>query len=139
MIGRQRRSSSIPSLIQEFRDTEAPNAGKSDSGKGRIMAISATDALPISTAAESAFALRSRRRHVSPQAARAQRLLGRAIEYLANEFLNDIVPPSAQNGRFQAVQMLMALSRKVYSECPEASQSSSFRERCRLVLTSCRH
>lgn len=102
------------------------------------MAITATDAFPISTsnAADSAFASRSRRRSISPQAARAQRLLGHAIEYLANEFLNDIIPPSAKNERLQAVQMLMALNRKIYSECPEATQSLSFRERCRLFLTS---
>ena len=76
------------------------------------------------------------RRRVPHQSARALRLLGHAIEYVANEFLQDNVPPSSMNPRLQAIRLLMALNREVYSECPEASAEPSFGERCRRLLRS---
>jgi hypothetical protein len=88
------------------------------------MAATLTDRFPIpeSSASDSAFAPGIRRR-IPRQAARAIRLLGHAAEYLANEFLHDTVPPSVNNPRLQAVELLMALNRDVYSECPKAQPS----------------
>jgi hypothetical protein len=72
-----------------------------------------------------------RRRQLSLRAARATRILSHAIEYLANEFLRDTLRPAAQAGRIQAFQLLMALNRQVYAECPELQ---TLRERCRHLL-----
>ena len=99
------------------------------------MAISTNHGFAISASglADPTFARHSRRR-ISPQASRAIRLLGHAIEYLANEFLHDSHPPNAQKERLQAVRMLMALNSEVYSECPEMPEAPSFQERCRQFL-----
>ena len=59
------------------------------------------------------------RRFVSFQARRALRTLRHAIEYVAGEFLHDSVPPSIQNPRLQAVQLLIELQGDVYADCPE--------------------
>jgi hypothetical protein len=60
-----------------------------------------------------------RRKMVAGKSKRALRILAGAIEYTANEFLREAAPPGPGNGRFEAVQLLMALNRKVYSECPD--------------------
>lgn len=100
------------------------------------MAATATNSFSIqaSSCADAPVASRARSRRISPQAGRALRILSHAIEYVANEFLNDVVPPSNHNDRLQAVQLLMALNREVYSECPEAEEVPTFRERCRQFL-----
>lgn len=54
-----------------------------------------------------------RRAHTSR---RAHRILAHAIEYVANQFLQDSIPPGPRNSRLQAVQLLMALDLRVYSE-----------------------
>jgi hypothetical protein len=74
------------------------------------------------------------RRVVSPEAARALKMLGHAIEYLANEFLQDSIPPTQDNARLQAVRLLMALNREIYFECPMQAVTLSFRERCRAIF-----
>jgi hypothetical protein len=61
----------------------------------------------------------NRRRRIDPQAGRALEILGHAIEYLADEFVREGGSFSADNGRLQAVQLLMALNRQIYFECPE--------------------
>jgi hypothetical protein len=71
------------------------------------------------------------RRRLSPRAARASAWLGHAIEYLANEIIHDQLRPAAQNGRLEAVQLLMAVNRSVYLECPE---EPTLAERCRRFL-----
>lgn len=58
------------------------------------------------------------------------RTIGRVIEYVANEFLHDEIPPGPQNPRLQAVELLMGLSRQIYLECPEMPPRPSLRERC---------
>jgi hypothetical protein len=45
--------------------------------------------------------------------------LGHAIEYLTDEFVHEGGSFSSNNEQIEAVQMLMALNRQVYSECPE--------------------
>jgi hypothetical protein len=74
---------------------------------------------------------RNRRRRVSPQAGRALQVLGHAIEYLTDEFMHCGAPISARDARIQAVQLLMALNRQIYFECPAVPTMS---ERCRTFL-----
>ncbi|HZL53857.1 MAG TPA: hypothetical protein VFC37_23225 [Terracidiphilus sp.] len=69
--------------------------------------------------AETIRAGANRRRRIDPQAGRALEILGHAIEYLADEFVHEGGSFSADNGQLQAVQLLMALNRQVYFECPE--------------------
>jgi len=97
------------------------------------MAASTTTGFPIpaSAPAASAAALRCRRRHITPQAGRALEILGHAIEYLTDEFVHRGGSFTARDEQLQAVQLLMALNRQVYYECPEAL---SFGERCRALL-----
>lgn len=61
-------------------------------------------------------------------------MLGHAIEYLANEFLHDSIPPAEDNARLQAVRLLMALNRQIYFECPMKPVALTFRERCREIF-----
>ena len=72
-----------------------------------------------------------RRRHITPRAGRALEILGHAIEYLTDEFMQDSAEISARNEQLQAVQMLMALNRQVYFECPEVP---TLGERCRALF-----
>jgi hypothetical protein len=73
----------------------------------------------------------NRRRNITPQAGRALEILAHAIEYLTDEFVHSGLTFSANNEQLKAVQMLMALNRQVYFECPEVP---SFSERCRSLL-----
>jgi hypothetical protein len=57
--------------------------------------------------------------------------LGHAIEYLTDEFLYEATPFSSNSPQLQAVQLLMALNRQVYYECPVVP---SFGERLRSIL-----
>ena len=60
------------------------------------------------------------RRRVSPQSGRALEKLGHAIEYLADEYMNEEgAPPFSRDGRLEAIEVLMAVNRAVYSDCPE--------------------
>ena len=87
--------------------------------------------LPAAVPAASAVGLRSRRRHITPQAGRAIEILGHAIEYLTDEFVHRGGTFCAHDEQVEAVQLLMALNRQVYYECPEAP---TFGERCRALL-----
>lgn len=62
---------------------------------------------------------RARRRRISPEAGRALEILGHAIEYLTDEFVHAGGSLSAHNAQVEAVQLLMAINRQVYFECPE--------------------
>jgi hypothetical protein len=75
--------------------------------------------------------VRTRHRRITPRAGRALELLAHAIEYLTDEFVNQGLAYSTKNEQLEAVQMLMALNRQVYFECPEVP---SFGERCRALL-----
>ena len=86
------------------------------------MATSTTTGFPRAIAAPNAETIRAganRRRRIDPQAGHALEILGHAIEYLADEFVHASGSFSADNGQLQAVQLLMALNRQVYFECPE--------------------
>ncbi|MGA9669188.1 MAG: hypothetical protein WBQ94_08270 [Terracidiphilus sp.] len=73
----------------------------------------------------------SPRRRITPQAGRALEILGHAIEYLTDEFVHEGGALSGDDDHIKAVQLLMALNRQVYYECPEVP---SFAERCRSFL-----
>jgi hypothetical protein len=89
-------------------------------------------AMPASAPAIPNACLRSsRRRRITPQAGRALSILGHAIEYLTDEFLHQGLAYSPKDPQMQAVQLLMALNRQVYFECPEVP---TFGERCRSLL-----
>jgi len=62
---------------------------------------------------------RRHRRQITPQAGRALEKLGHAIEYLTDEFVQSGASFAANNSQLEAVQLLMALNRRVYFECPE--------------------
>jgi hypothetical protein len=61
------------------------------------------------------------RRRISPEAGRAIEILGHAIEYLADEYVHRGGGSlSAQDPEIEAMQLLMALTRQIYFECPAA-------------------
>jgi hypothetical protein len=60
-----------------------------------------------------------RNRNITPEAGHALEILGHAIEYLTDEFVESHEEVSAHNGRLEAVQILMGLNRAVYFGCPE--------------------
>lgn len=61
-----------------------------------------------------------RRRRISPEAGLALEKLGHAIEYLTDEFMyEDGSAPFRRDGRLEAIELLMALNREVYFNCPE--------------------
>ncbi len=97
-----------------------------------MIATTTSFPIPVHTSAGVASETRAnRRRRITPQAGHALEILGHAIEYLADELVNDGAELSAHNERVQAVQLLMALNRQVYFECPVAP---TFGERCRKFL-----
>jgi hypothetical protein len=90
--------------------------------------------MPASVSAfPSARVLSNRRRRITPEAGRALGVLGHAIEYLTDEFLHQGIDYSPSDPQMQAVQLLMALNRQVYFECPELP---TLGERCRALLRS---
>jgi len=85
------------------------------------MAASITSSFPIpatAPVASTSSVTGNRRRHITRQAGRALEILGHAIEYLTDEFVHRGGSFSAHDEQLQAVQLLMALNRKVYFECP---------------------
>ena len=70
-------------------------------------------------------------RRVSPQAGRALEILGHAIEYVTDEFVHAGGSFSTHSDQLDAVQLLMALNRQIYLECPEAP---TFSQRCLSLL-----
>jgi len=73
-------------------------------------------AAPLATSAPGPF---NRRRRITPQAGHALEILGHAIEYLADELVHRGQDVTCSSGELDAVQLLMALNRAVYYECPE--------------------
>lgn len=72
-----------------------------------------------------------RRRRISPQAGHALEILGHAIEYLTDEYVHAGGSFSAHDGQVEAVQLLMAVNRQIYFDCPEVP---SLGERWRSLL-----
>jgi hypothetical protein len=107
--------------------------GAEKQSEDKSMATTTTTGLPILVSARAVPGVQTRsvRRRITPQAGRALEILGHAIEYLTDEFVQQDGMASSKNERLDAVQMLMALNRQVYYECPEAP---SFGERCRALF-----
>jgi hypothetical protein len=99
-----------------------------------MASVSSTD-FAIPQCAPSAFLLGSshKRRRITYRAGRAMRILRDAIAYLTDEFPGEGATFSTQGSQVQAVQMLMALNRQVYFECPEETGKG---ERWRLLVNS---
>jgi hypothetical protein len=86
------------------------------------MAASTTTSFPVPVSAAPAVVTidgLKRRRSISPQAGHALEILGHSIEYLTDEFIHQGGAFSGNNSQLQAVQLLMALNRQIYFECPE--------------------
>ena len=86
------------------------------------MAASTTTGFPLAIAARSTESISAgvnRRRRISPEAGHALEILGHAIEYLADEYVHEGRSFCANDGQLQAIQLLMAVNRQVYFECPE--------------------
>lgn len=58
------------------------------------------------------------RRLITPEAGRALEILGHAIDYLTDEYINEAMNLSANDPKVEAIQLLMALNRQIYYECP---------------------
>ena len=85
--------------------------------------------LPGETEAQSVTGSDARRwRLITPRAGRALEILGHAIEYLADEYVLAAREVSADDPRVEAIQLLMAINREIYFECPVMP---TFRERVR--------
>jgi hypothetical protein len=100
----------------------------------KSMAATVTTSFPIPVPAREFVAsslVPNRQRRVTPRAGHALEKLGHAIEYLTDEFVHQGGSLSSSDAQLQAVQLLMALNRAVYFECPEAP---TFSERCRSFL-----
>lgn len=95
------------------------------------MAIASLPVASLQPAAASVSTHIVRRRRISPQAGRALEVLGHAIEYLTDEFVQEGTAPSANHPQIVAVQLLMDLNRQIYFECPE---QPGFCERCRAIF-----
>jgi hypothetical protein len=87
--------------------------------------------IPATAPVASTVGARSKRRRITPQAGRALEILGHAIEYLTDEFVHEGLDFSSKNDQLEAVQLLMAINRQVYLECPEVP---TIAERCRALL-----
>jgi hypothetical protein len=87
--------------------------------------------IPISAEPAVSDNVCSKRRRNTPRAGHALEILGHAIEYLTDEFLYENTNISVNSSQLEAVQLLMALNRAVYYECPEVP---SFSERWRSIL-----
>ncbi|MDR3725755.1 MAG: hypothetical protein P4K86_01810 [Terracidiphilus sp.] len=69
--------------------------------------------------ASSVTCTQAKRRHrITPEAGHALEKLAHAIEYLTDELVDKDPTMSSDNERVQAIQILMALNRQVYFECP---------------------
>ena len=93
----------------------------------------ATCGFSLRTAAPAAVKGRGvvRRRRISREAGRALEVIGHAIEYLSDEFIYAGGSFSARDPQVEAVQLLMALNREIYFNCPEVP---TFADRCRALL-----
>jgi hypothetical protein len=97
------------------------------------MAATTTTYFPVPVSAPAVFAagVRRKNRRITPRAGLAMKILGHAIEYLTGEFDYETTTFAVNSPQMKAVQLLMALNRAVYFECPEVP---TFSERWRAIL-----
>jgi hypothetical protein len=99
------------------------------------MAATTTTGFPIPAQARivpTASVRSNRRRRITPQAGQALDILAHAVEYLTDEFIHQGLAYSSRAEQLEAVEILMALNRKIYLECPEIP---TFTERCRAFFS----
>jgi hypothetical protein len=70
------------------------------------------------------------------KAGRGLEILGHAIEYLADEYVHEGKQLCAHDPQVEAIQLLMAINRELYYECPVLP---TFRERLRSVFRFLAH
>ena len=73
----------------------------------------------------------SRPRRIDRDSGRALEILAHAIEYLADEYVHHGGQLKSSDGQVQAMQLLMAANRSIYTACPEIP---TLEERCRGLL-----
>lgn len=88
----------MPVSIEEFLESEAQSEGEEQSA--------------------------CRHRRIGREAGRALEILGHAIEYLADEYIHAGKSIRASDPEVEAIQLLMALNRRIYFECPEVQTLS---------------
>lgn len=71
------------------------------------------------TSATQANSDRPNRRSIDPQSGRALLILGHAIDYLTDELIYAGGSFTENRGQVDAIQLMMALNRKIYLACPE--------------------
>jgi len=108
-----------------------PSAEKENEGKSMATTVSTGFSIPAPAQNLSAASTRSARRRITPQAGHALEILAHAIEYLADESVHQRPDASTRNGQLEAIQMLMAINRQIYFECPEAP---TLAQRCAKLL-----
>ena len=87
-----------------------------------MAASSTTTGFPLTTTlrvGDARGVISGRRRRIDPRSGRALEVLGHAIEYLTDEFVQAGGSVSSPQGALEAVQILMAANRQIYFECPE--------------------
>lgn len=89
------------------------------------MPVAVAAQIPEFAPAGRASAGRRVRRRISQPAGRALEILGHAIEYLTDEHIHSGGSLLAPNPQVEAIQLLMALNREIYFECPEAPSLKS--------------
>jgi hypothetical protein len=67
------------------------------------------------------------RRRIDRESGRALEILSHAIEYLADEYVHHGGQLKGSDGQVQAMQLLMAANRRIYTACP---QVPTLEERC---------
>jgi hypothetical protein len=82
-------------------------------------------------AVSTALVRANRPRRITPQTGRALEVLAHATEYLTDEFAHQGLRYFSKKEHLEAVQILMALNRQIYLECPEVP---TLGERCRALL-----
>jgi hypothetical protein len=60
----------------------------------------------------------NRGRSIDRKSGHALEILGHAIEHLTDEFVAEATQVSPSDPRLEAIQLLMALNRQIYFECP---------------------
>lgn len=90
---------------------------------------SLVDAVPAAACAPAV------RRSITAEAGKALEILAHALEYLTDEYAvsDNTRTPSIQD-RCEAIELLMALNRRVYLECPQLPSTAT---RCRAFLRRC--
>jgi hypothetical protein len=101
-----------------------------------IMVAPTTSSFVLQAAADTApvellNAGAGRKRRIDRESGRALEILAHAIEYLADEYVHHGGHFKANDGEIQAMQLLMAANRSIYTACPVIP---TFEERCTSFL-----